>query len=141
MAFENAWQLKVAEKFSPVAGLGDANGSPLSLPPNKFPRTQRLLSHADYRVFRQSSKKQVLSSCVVYVRANGKTVPRLGITIRARATAVARNRVKRAIREFFRTSGWPQPGFDYNFVIPRERDLSFPYSEELKRSLRQELLK
>lgn len=139
MAFENAWQPKVDAKFSPVVGLKDASVLPLNLPLNKFPRTHRLLKSADYRVFRQGSKKQVLSSCILYVRPNGKLVPRLGITIRARATAVKRNRVKRTIREFFRTSTWPKPGFDYNFVIPRERDLSFPYPEELKHSLRQEL--
>jgi ribonuclease P protein component len=76
----------------------------LPVSPLGFPKRARLLTRSDFdRVFAQASRS--VDDCfTVLVRPNGGDGPRLGLAIarkHARA-AVARNRIKRLVRESFR---------------------------------------
>lgn len=77
----------------------------------KFPRTVRLLRHADFeRVYKQGRKHYSTSISVFYLArpAGEKTPasgPRVGFTVgRALGGAVERNRMKRRLREAVRLS-------------------------------------
>ena len=75
----------------------------------------------------------------MFRRSNRLTHFRLGITLKARGTAVQRNRVRRIIRESFRVFGENLGSFDYNVVIPKERVMRHPFPERLKASLEKAL--
>lgn len=60
---------------------------------------------------------------------------RLGITIKCRCTSVSRMKVKRVVREWFRTRDESFDGYDYNVVIPATVKVCFPYWEQLKEGL------
>ena len=64
---------------------------------------------------------------------------RLGITLKARGSSVNRNRVKRQIRESFRTHAEILGSYDYNVVIPAAKKLVHPFPKKLGESLRREL--
>lgn len=88
---------------------------------NTFGRPQRLQKSREFdRVFRQgrSTADRLL---VVYALGNDLDRQRLGIVAGKRlGGAVERNRVKRLVREAFRTSRREMPqGFDF-VVIPRK---------------------
>jgi len=79
----------------------------LSVAATRYPRALRLLKPADFqRVFKQARYKSGDRYLTVLARPNGLGHPRLGmaISIRNAGNAVARNRVKRVIRECFRLS-------------------------------------
>ena len=80
-----------------------------------FPKAGRLLANGQFRFVyarRLSASDELL---VVYTRENGYDYPRLGISIGRRCgNAVARNRLKRLLREAFRQNKHDiAPGFDY----------------------------
>ena len=64
---------------------------------------------------------------------------RLGITLKARGMSVERNRVKRQIRESFRTHAAILGSFDYNVVISGAKKMVHPYPKKLGACLRREL--
>jgi ribonuclease P protein component len=66
---------------------------------------------------------------------------RLGITLKARGNSVQRNKVKRQIREAFRTQSLVLGSYDYNVVIPSSKKLVHPYAEKLGDCLRTGLAK
>lgn len=71
----------------------------------RFPRSLRLRRQRDYaRVF-EKPRRSADSTVTVLARSNGRDIPRLGLAVSKRwlPRAVARNRVKRLIRESFRT--------------------------------------
>lgn len=71
----------------------------------RFARQQRLLSSSDYQyVFAQPSRFSD-RHLTLFVRSNARTYARLGLAIPKRQIkrAVQRNRLKRVIRESFRT--------------------------------------
>lgn len=76
----------------------------MSVSPLGFPKRARLLTRGDFdRVFAQA-RRSVDDCFTVLARPNGGSAPRLGLAIarkHARA-AVARNRIKRLVRESFR---------------------------------------
>jgi len=77
----------------------------LSVAATRYPRALRLLKPADFqRVFKHSRFKSGDRYITVMAVPNGLGHPRLGmaVSIRNAGTAVARNRVKRLIRESFR---------------------------------------
>ncbi len=87
-------------------------------PPSKgrglrFTRSSRLLRTGDYdRVYRDG-RRRTSRHFVVFYRANDAAASRLGISVkRALGGAVLRNRMRRRIREIFRThqqelpAGW-----------------------------------
>jgi ribonuclease P protein component len=78
-----------------------------------FPRSARLLRTGEYdRVYRDG-RRRTAQHLVVFYRANGLSRSRLGISVkRTLGTAVERNRIRRRLREVFRTyrqeipAGW-----------------------------------
>ena len=80
-----------------------------------FPKTSRLLTNSQFRAVlsrRLSVRDEIL---ILYARENDLNYPRLGISIgKSCPTAVARNRLKRLLREAFRQNKHLiPPGFDY----------------------------
>lgn len=80
---------------------------PVAAPP-RFPRSAKLLRHADFqRVYQQGRRHFAANLTVFYVRRAGSAIsgPRLGFTVgRALGGAVERNRIKRRLREAVRTN-------------------------------------
>lgn len=87
--------------------------SPDSVNPGSaaFPKQYRLLRRLEFqRVYKQGQRRSA-SLCTVFYRPNGLPGTRLGITVPKRiGTAVARNRIKRRIREVFRLHRTELPG-------------------------------
>ena len=69
--------------------------------PVKFPRTARLLKHADFRrVYEQGRRHFSANLTAFYLVHESVTGPRIGFTVsRALGDAVDRNRMKRRLRE------------------------------------------
>jgi ribonuclease P protein component len=82
--------------------------------PRAFPREARLTSAADYRrVFEQASRQSDRWFTLLY-RTNGRGGARLGLAIAKKQIqrATARNRVKRLVRESFRSRQGQLPAID-----------------------------
>tara|TARA_R110002073_G_scaffold44946_7_gene124370 strand:+ start:532 stop:894 length:363 start_codon:yes stop_codon:yes gene_type:complete len=71
-----------------------------------FDKSMRLLSTTDFRQVFSAGKRYRGNEFTVIARANDLDLPRLGLAIsrRSAARAVDRNRLKRLVRENFRTS-------------------------------------
>jgi ribonuclease P protein component len=69
-----------------------------------FPRRLRLLSATDFKQVFASACKAGNPHLTILVRENGLGHPRLGMAISRKVVrrAVARNRIKRQLREYFR---------------------------------------
>jgi ribonuclease P protein component len=89
-----------------------------------FSKKERLLNPGDFvKVNRSGRRKQAPHFTVVYAE-NGLGVSRLGITVsRKTGNAVARNKVKRLIREFFRLHKGDLPQ-GHDFLIAAKRGAS-----------------
>ena len=90
----------------------------------KFPRSARLLRHADFeRVYKQGRRHFAAHITVFYQqRAEGDGL-RVGFTVgRALGGAVVRNRMKRRLREAVRLSR-PQSGPSVDIVINPKKSL------------------
>jgi len=96
-----------------------------------FPRSSRLLRHADFeRVYKQGRRQFFASMTVFYLgRSEGKGL-RIGFTVsRALGRAVQRNRMKRRLREAVRLTR-PLPGPNVDVVFnPKRIVLSVDFSE------------
>jgi len=100
----------------------------------RFPRTARLLRHADFeRVYKRGRRHFSASMTVFYwprseanVDARTRTTPqglRVGFTVgRALGGAVQRNRMKRRLREAVRMTR-PTPGVEADVVINPKKSL------------------
>jgi ribonuclease P protein component len=80
-----------------------------------------------------------LKECTIFRIPNELGHFRLGITLKARGSSLERNRVKRVIRESFRTQSDILGAFDYNIVIPGTKKLARPYDEKLGTCLMKDL--
>jgi ribonuclease P protein component len=70
---------------------------------NTFPKEERIRRRADFLKILREGKKSQTEHFWVSLRPNGLSYCRLGITVGKRVgSAVARNRLKRRLREFFR---------------------------------------
>lgn len=68
-----------------------------------FPRSARLTRPKEYDFVFQKGRKSVGAHFICYLAADSAPEPRLGLAVsRKVGNAVARNRVKRRLREFFR---------------------------------------
>jgi len=76
---------------------------------------------------------------VVFRIPNERGHFRLGVTLKARGTSVERNRVKRTVREAFRSQAELLGAHDYNVVIPAHKKMGHPYPLKLARCLKEEL--
>jgi ribonuclease P protein component len=102
-------------------------GSNFAMPPKKarFPRTARLLRHADFeRVYKQGRRHFSTSMTVFYCpRIDKVKGSRVGFTVgRALGGAVVRNRMKRRLREAVRLAGLA-PGVAADVVINPKKSL------------------
>lgn len=80
-----------------------------------FPRQLRLLNSAQFQaIFRDTACRSSDRFLTVIARPNQQQLPRLGLAISKKAikTAVARNRIKRLVRESFRQHQQELSGLD-----------------------------
>lgn len=94
---------------------------------HSFPKAARLLKPGDFSYLRNSPKKIVTKSLIVFYK-NSKTedsFSRLGISVSKKAgNAVKRNRFKRLLREQFRQSEVKLGGLDLMAVVKNKKDLN-----------------
>lgn len=91
-----------------------------AVPTYRFLKEQRLLTPASFReVFDAPERKLHQSHLMAFVRANTHTTPRVGMAITKRKvpTAVARNLIKRHIREQFRVKSSYLENKDIVFIV------------------------
>ncbi|WP_200191242.1 ribonuclease P protein component [Halorhodospira abdelmalekii] len=108
-----------------------------------FPRSARLLTRREFdRVLRYGELRAVCDGLRLSARRNGGRGVRLGIVVPKRQVrrAVARNRIKRLIRESFRLRQWRRDGVDVvvgvrGDVQPMRNDEIFLALESLWRRL------
>ena len=81
---------------------------------SKFPKSRRLLKHADFQRVYQSGRRQFTGNMTVFFLRRGSgpqatgagNTPRVGFTVgKVLGGAVQRNRIKRRMREAVRLSG------------------------------------
>jgi ribonuclease P protein component len=111
--------------------------------PSKFPKSRRLLKHADFQRVYQTGRRQFTGNMTVFflrrevVPGEG---PRVGLTVgKVLGGSVERNRIKRRMREAVRLSpaAWEGP-IDIIFN-PRKSVLDLPFTalvNEVARGLR-----
>ena len=108
----------------------------VSISKRRFPKTQRLLRHADFeRVYKQGRRHFASHMTVFYLARAGETADggvgsRVGFTVsKALGGAVQRNRMRRRLREAVRLQGIPA-GMNADIVInPKRTLLSAEFSE------------
>ncbi len=103
----------------------------------RFPRSSRLLRHADFeRVYKQGRRQFSASMTVFYLgRPEGEGL-RVGFTVgRALGGAVQRNRMKRRLREAVRLTR-PIPGPSADVVINPKKIVATVEFPELSNELR-----
>ncbi|MGP5211100.1 ribonuclease P protein component [Psychrobacter alimentarius] len=91
-------------------------------PTARFTKEQRLLTPAAFReVFDAPERKLHQSHLMAFIRANTEEKPRVGMAITKRKvpTAVARNLIKRQIREQFRTKALNIENKDIVFIVKK----------------------
>jgi ribonuclease P protein component len=112
----------------------------------KFPKTKRLLRHADFQQVYQQGRRQFTGNMTVFflrraVDNETKSCSlRVGLTVgKVLGNAVERNRIKRRMREAVRASG-PADGGAVDVVFnPRKSVLQLPFGEllaEVERGLK-----
>ncbi len=100
----------------------------------RFPRTRRLLRHADFeRVYKQGRRHFAAHLTVFYLLRETEQDPhgpRIGFTVgKALGGAVQRNRIKRRLREAVRLNGF-LPNAAVNVVInPKRSALTVDFVE------------
>ncbi len=100
----------------------------------------RLVSPEEFRLVYREGRRVVRDSVAVYVRRNRLPVSRVGFSVaRGIGTAVARNRLRRRIREAFRHEQVRlADGFDV-VLVPRAPAAATPFTE-LRAVLREALI-
>jgi ribonuclease P protein component len=94
-------------------------------PTGRFGARDRLLRASEFRTVGQEGRRAADACFVVLVRERDRGVPsgtvRVGITVsRKVGPAVVRNRVKRRVREWFRSArAWMRPGIDLVVIARR----------------------
>lgn len=104
-----------------------------------FPKRARLLKRSEFLRLSRAGKKSQTAHFVVLKKTNDKGDNRLGITVSTKVgNAVARNRIKRLVREFFRRHSGELPSPQDIVIIARKGagELSL---EEAARELREAL--
>lgn len=95
-----------------------------------FPRAARLRRRKEFLALKESGERWHLPSFVVIRRVSPTGRRRLGITVSRRVgPAVVRNRVKRMIREVFRTSGYDGAAAQDILVIARRGASKLEYAQ------------
>ncbi len=104
-----------------------------------FDKSVRLRKRIEFTTLAKSCKKLVLSNFIILRADTELSYPRLGITVsRKVGNSVCRNRLKRLVREFFRSNKELFHPADYN-VIARSGAVNNGYavlSQELANGIR-----
>ena len=114
---------------------------------SKFPKSRRLLKHADFQRVYQGGRRQFMGNMTVFFlrRGNGlqsgtDNAPRVGFTVgKVLGGAVERNRIKRRMREAVRLSAQACEGPIDVVFNPRKSVGKLPFAElvsEVNRALR-----
>lgn len=110
---------------TPTNSSTSAKLNQLAINNNSYDKRKRLLKSAQFRqVFDHADKKMHQPHLMAFVCSNNKGYARLGIAITKRkvSTAVARNRLKRLIREQFRKRHLDLPAIDMVFIVKKPID-------------------
>jgi len=109
---------------------------------NAFGPEKRLHYSWEYRRFFSADVSvSRLKECLVFRIPNEYAHFRLGISMKARGSSLERNRVKRAVRESFRTHQDHLGSFDYNVLIPASKRMDHTYAKRLRDTLNTSLAK
>ncbi len=91
----------------------DATNSRVSSRRLRYPRACRLVHRAEFETVYREGRRRASQSFAVFCRPNGRGLSRFGMSVKkALGGAVARNRIRRRIREILRqhrqeiASGW-----------------------------------
>lgn len=116
-------------------GKRSSEAAVLTRPDRRLPVSRRIRKRAEYLQLQRSGQRRVCRSFVVIVGLATRQESRIGITASRRTGgAVVRNRVKRLVREFFRTYRQSlRPEKDV-LVIARPQAATLSY-DELKHEL------
>jgi ribonuclease P protein component len=95
---------------------------PIERGSQRFPKQVRLRRRSDFLAVQRGGRKLHTRHFLVVVMPRASANGRLGITVSKKVgNAVTRNRVKRLVREFARTTpGWTPPG-DCDVVVIAKR--------------------
>ena len=111
--------------------------------PSKFPKSRRLLKHADFqRVYKLGRRQFTGNMTVFYLRRESALTgePRVGLTVgKVLGGAVERNRIKRRMRDAIRRSRSACNGTIDIVFNPRKSVMTMPFAElaaEVVRGLR-----
>src|SRR5215475_3009 len=103
--------------------------------PSKFPKSRRLLKHADFqRVYKLGRRQFTGNMTVFYLKRESALTggPRVGLTVgKVLGGAVERNRIKRRMREAVRASRSACKGAIDIVFNPRKSVVTMPFSELL----------
>lgn len=96
-------------------------GKVKGLPGHAFKKAERILRRAEFLALADVGKKIQNRHFIAISRAGSQNCSRLGITVTKRVGgAVTRNRIKRRVREFFRThKGSLRGALDINIIAKR----------------------
>lgn len=99
-----------------------------------FPPTRRVRSRRDFLAIYADGRKYYTRHFLVFALSGGQPLQRVGVSVsRKVGNAVCRNRVKRILREFFRTFSMSFPGYQFVVVVkkglPADIDLSVVSAE------------
>ncbi len=109
----------------------------IELATQSFPKHFRLLGRSEFRRVYNDGERRSGPIGAVFFRPNGLAHSRLGITVPARVGgAVLRNRMKRRLREVFRTNRASIPGGWDIVVNPRQPLAKAPFSTLVRDLLR-----
>lgn len=89
---------------------------------NSFPKNLRILKSEAFSNIFSNGKKVRTKNFILYVLANDKGYPRLGLAVGKKVSnkAVRRNRIKRILRESFRTNKILFDSYDIILVVKNE---------------------
>jgi ribonuclease P protein component len=95
-----------------------------------FPKTSRLLKHADFDLVYQNGKRQFSGHMTVFSLRRAAGAPRVGFTVgRVLGNAVVRNRIKRRLREAVRRNLPALPGPVDLVINPKKSVLTLEFAQ------------
>jgi ribonuclease P protein component len=98
--------------------------------PFSFPKVRRVLKHEDFIRKAPGTKKIYFQHFLVVLKPNDLGITRLGLTVgKDRGGAIERNRIKRILREFFRTSKDKLPSSQDIIIVARKGSEPLTYHQ------------